>query len=269
MHTITSREHALFKQLIKLEKSARQRRSDRLTLLDGAHLIQAYRRAQGLPTKLIVSESGYQHPEIRSLVSEISKNAEVHTVMFSDGLFKQVSPVKTPTGIIALITIPTTVPNTVNDHLTFCLLLEAIQDPGNLGSILRSAAAAGVSDIYLSDGCADVWSPKTLRAAMGAHFALTLYEASDLVQVIQRFKNSNGKVIAATLRAPRHLYQVDLKGTIALVFGNEGAGLSQQILDVIDEQIAIPMQGNTESLNVAAAAAICFFEKMRQQYYGH
>jgi TrmH family RNA methyltransferase len=269
MHTITSREHALFKQLIKLEKSARRRRSDCLTLLDGVHLIQAYRRAQGLPAKLIVSESGYQHPEIRSLVSEISTNAEVHTVMLSDGLFKQISPVKTPTGIIALITIPTTVPNIVNDHQAFCVLLEAIQDPGNLGSILRSAAAAGVSDIYLSDGCADAWSPKTLRASMGAHFALTLHEASDLVQVIQRFKNSNGKVIAATLRAPRHLYQVDLKGTIALVFGNEGAGLSQQILGVIDEQIAIPMQGNTESLNVAAAAAICFFEKMRQQYYGH
>lgn len=264
MQSITSREHAIFKQLVKLEKSARQRRIDGLTLLDGVHLIQAYLTAQQMPRKLIVSESGCKHLEIKSLLSEFSKHAEIPITMFSDGLFRQISPVKTPTGILAFIDIPSSAPNAVNDDLVFCVLLEAIQDPGNLGSILRSAAAAGVSDVYLSDGCADAWSPKTLRAAMGAHFLLTLHESSNLIEVAQRF---NGRVIATTLQATQHLYQTDLSGPVALVFGNEGAGLSAQILQAANEQVTIPMNQQTESLNAAAAAAICLFEKVRQQSY--
>lgn len=264
MQSITSREHAIFKQLAKLEKSARQRRIDGLTLLDGVHLIQAYLTAQQMPRKLIVSESGCKHLEIRSLLSGFSKHAEIPITMFSDGLFRQISPVKTPTGILALIDIPSSAPNAINDDLVFCVLLEAIQDPGNLGSILRSAAAAGVSDVYLSDGCADAWSPKTLRAAMGAHFLLTLHEPSNLIQVAQRF---NGRVIATTLQATQHLYQTDLSGPVAFVFGNEGAGLSPQMLQAANEQVTIPMYQQTESLNAAAAAAICLFEKVRQQSY--
>lgn len=264
MRSITSREHILFKQLVKLEKSSRQRRLDRLTLLDGVHLIQAYLAAQLLPLKLIVSESGYQHAEIRLLLQEFSKHPDINTVMFSDALFRQVSPVKTPTGIIALIAIPCTAPHAVIATEGFCAMLEAIQDPGNLGSILRSAAAAGVSDIYLSPGCTDAWSPKTLRAAMGSHFLLTIHEQSDLVQVALQFP---GKVIATTLQATQHLFQTNLKGPVAFVFGNEGAGLSQEILRAVSEQVTIPMPGNTESLNAAATAAICFFEKVRQQCY--
>lgn len=264
MHSITSRDHVLFKQLVKLEKSAQQRRLDGLTLLDGVHLIQAYQVAQRTPLKLIVSESGYEQPEIKPMLNELNKHAETHIVMFSDALFRQVSPVKTPTGILALIPIPSSAPNVVAGNSLFCILLEAIQDPGNLGSILRSAAAAGVSDVYLSDNCVDAWSPKTLRAAMGAHFSLTIYEPSNLVQVARQF---NGKVIATTLQAIQPLYQTDLQGPIAFVFGNEGAGLSQELLQAVSEQVTIPMVGNTESLNAAAAAAICFFEKVRQQSY--
>jgi TrmH family RNA methyltransferase len=266
MHSITSREHVLFKQLVKLEKSSRQRRLDRLTLLDGTHLIQAYHAAQQVPLKLIVNESRCEHAEIKHLLSEFSKRAEINIVIFSDALFRQISPVKTPTGILALIAIPPSEPNTVNDNQVFCALLEAIQDPGNLGSILRSAAAAGISDVYLSDDCADAWSPKALRAAMGAHFSLTIHEQSDLVQVAQHF---HGKVIATALQATQHLYETDLNGPVAFVFGNEGAGLSQEILHAVSEQVMIPMLDNTESLNAAAAAAICFFEKVRQQSFSN
>lgn len=264
MQFITSREHILFKQLIKLEKSSRQRRSDGLTLLDGVHLIQAHHASQKVPLKLIVSESGYKHVEIKHLLSKFSHHAEISIVMFSDALFRQASPVKTPTGILALIAIPSSEANDVDNDVVFCALLETIQDPGNLGSILRSAAAAGVSDVYLSNDCVDAWSPKTLRAAMGAHFSLTIHEQCNLVQVARQFC---GKVIATTLQANQHLYQTDLNGPVAFVFGNEGAGLSSELLHAVSEQVKIPMPGNTESLNAAAAAAVCFFEKVRQQCY--
>ena len=268
MKVIISRDNPFFKQLVKLEKSARQRKTAGLTLLDGVHLISAYQLALGPPQSLIVSESGCENEEIKSLLAEQGTGAHTDVAVLSDVLFREVSPVKTPTGIMALVSIPLSSAIPVRKSKkgeSFCVLLEAIQDPGNLGSILRSAAAAGANDVYLSDGCADAWSPKTLRAAMGAHFLLHIHERSDLAAVARVF---NGKVIATTLQAKISLYQTRLTGPIAFLFGNEGMGLSEALLKATNEQINIPMSEGTESLNAAAAAAVCFFERMRQMETG-
>ena len=261
MKSISSRENPLFKQLIKLAESAAQRRTSGLTLLDGVHLITAYRATLGLPQSLVIGESASDNAEIKRLLAQLGTEQAVPAVVLSDALFRSVSPVKTPGGIIALIAIPAQDVIPVYQGESFSVLLEAIQDPGNLGSILRSAAAAGASDVYLSIGCADAWSPKTLRAAMGAHFQLRIHEQSDLAEVARGF---NGKVIATTLQAKTSLYQTRLGGPVAFVFGNEGAGLSEAVLQVVSEQVSIPMPGGTESLNAAAAAAVCFFERVRQ-----
>jgi RNA methyltransferase, TrmH family len=264
MKAITSRDNPFFKQLIKLEKSARQRKTTGLTLLDGVHLISAYNLALGPPQSLIVSESGYENDEIRCLLAKQGAGTDTDVFVLSDALFREVSPVKTPTGIMALVSIPLSSAIPVRKSKkseSFCVLLEAMQDPGNLGSILRSAAAAGANNVYLSDGCADAWSPKTLRAAMGAHFLLRINERAELAAVARAF---NGKVIATTLQAKISLYQTRLTGPIAFVFGNEGVGLSDTVLRATSEQISIPMPGGTESLNAAAAAAVCFFERVRQ-----
>lgn len=270
MKFITSRGNSFLRQLIKLEDSARQRRMAGLTLLDGIHLISAYHLALGPPKNLIVSEAGCESAEIKRFLGELGAEvgAGADVIVLSDALFREVSPVKTPTGIMALISIPPApgIPTDKDERGDrFCVLLEAIQDPGNLGSILRSAAAAGASDIYLSDGCADAWSPKTLRAAMGAHFLLRIHEQSSLADVARTF---SGKVIATTLTSKISLYQIRLTGPIAFVFGNEGMGLSKAVLQAASERISIPMQGGTESLNAAAAAAVCFFERVRQVKMG-
>jgi RNA methyltransferase, TrmH family len=266
MPIITSREHPAIKQLIKLEKSAPFRKKNGLTLLDGTHLIQTYYAVFGAPTSLVVNQSRSDHHEIKRLLALISRQEKTKIYHVSDALFRHVSPVKTPTGILATIPIPTAQTIPLNQDNSFCVLLEAIQDPGNLGSILRSAAAANVSDIYLSSDCADTWSPKTLRAAMGAHFFLRIHERSNLLEIIQQF---NGKVIATSLRAEKNLYQISLTGPIAFIFGNEGNGVSEAISQAAEEKITIPMPGKTESLNAAAAAAICFFEKVRQESLIH
>lgn len=268
MKSITSRDNPFFRQLIKLEESTRQRRIAGLTLLDGIHLVSAYHLALGPPKNLIVSESGCESPEIKRFLAEQGIGTEADVVVLSDALFHEASPVKTPTGIMAVIPIP--LPAAIPFHRngggeTFYVLLEAIQDPGNLGSIIRSAAAASASNVYLSEGCADAWSPKTLRAAMGAHFLLRIHEQSNLAEVARTF---NGKVIATTLKAKTSLYQTRLTGAIAFVFGNEGMGLSEAVLQASSEQITIPMPGCTESLNAAAAAAVCFFERVRQMKTG-
>lgn len=264
MKFIASRDNAFFKQLIRLAGSSQERKTAGLTLLDGIHLISAYRRALGEPRWLIVSETGWDSSEIRHLLGEHAGKTGTKAVMLPNSLFQAASPVKTPTGIMALVPIPKAedIPAWASRReASFSVLLEAMQNPGNLGSILRSAAAAGASDAYLSDGCADAWSPATLRAATGAHFLLRIHEQSDLAHIASTF---NGKVIATSLKAKMSLYETTLTGAVAFVFGNEGAGISDKILAVASDQVVIPMPGGTESLNAAAAAAICFFERVRQ-----
>jgi TrmH family RNA methyltransferase len=267
---ITSRDNPFFKRLARLARSTHQRKIAGLTLLDGVHLIETY-LPLGQPESLVVSEAGCENPEIKRLMGEAGggtggmggMGGKAAMAVLSDALFRDISSVRTPTGVMAVIPIPSaeSVCPSVYDE-EFWVLLEAIQDPGNLGSILRSAAAAGASSVHLSEGCADPWSPKTLRAAMGAHFFLRIYERSNLEEVARMFK---GKVIATMPNARKTLYQAHLAGPVALVFGNEGAGLSEGLLQACVERIRIPMPGGTESLNVAAAAAACFFERVRQR----
>lgn len=263
MKFITSRDNPVFRQLVKLKGSARQRRTAGLTLLDGVHLINAYNLALGPPQRLIVSGSGQENAEIKRLLAEqaAEAGAGMNVVVLSDPLFRDISSVETPVGVMAVVRIPS--PGTISmpERERFCVLLESMQDPGNVGSILRSAAAARATDIYLSNGCADAWSPKTLRAAMGAHFLVRIHEQSDLADVAQAF---DGKVIATSPEAEMSLYQTRLTGPVAFIFGNEGAGLSDAARQAASERISIPMPGGTESLNAAAAAAVCFFERVRQ-----
>ncbi|GKS69312.1 RNA methyltransferase, TrmH family [Nitrosomonas sp. PY1] len=258
---ITSRQHPLIKRLIKLEESTHYRKETNLTLLDGLHLIQTYRAAWGFPEQVIASESYLRHCDNSKSLHELLGVALPKIVVVSDALMRIVSPVKAPTGILAIIAKPVVEKVDNNVVEDFSLLLENIQDPGNLGSILRSAASANANNAYLSNNCSDAWSPKTLRAGMGGQFFLDIYENSNLVKIAQGFP---GQVVATSLTATKDLFDISLRGPVAFVFGNEGSGISSELMQQADEVIRIPMPGKTESLNVAAAAAICMFEKVRQ-----
>ncbi len=255
MKTITSRENPLFKNVKKLATTAKERRKTGQTLLDGIHLVSAYREAGGLPEAVLVAASARKNQEIGDFLAE---TPAANLIVLNDELFREISTVETPTGIAALIRVPVPVAAEGGDCR---VLLEDIQDPGNLGSILRSAAAAGIGRVYLSTGCADAWSPKVMRAGMGAHFHLSIYEHSDLAQIARDF---SGEVVATIPHAENSLFDLDLRGVVAFVIGNEGAGISAQLLETARSRVTIPMPGVVESLNAAAAAAICFFERVRQ-----
>ena len=254
MKTITSRENSLFKTARKLASSSKERKKTGKTLLDGIHLVSACHQAFGLPETVMVSISAQDNPEIQNF---LHKAQPPNVILLADELFREISTVETPTGIAALIKTP--VPAVTEADC--CVFLEVIQDPGNLGSILRSAAAAGIGCVYLSLGCVDAWSPKVLRAGMGAHFHLSIHENSDLVEAAQDFP---GQVVATALNTEKTLFDLDLSGPTAFIIGNEGAGISAQLLECADSIVTIPMPGAVESLNAAAAAAICFFERVRQ-----
>jgi TrmH family RNA methyltransferase len=144
-------------------------------------------------------------------------------------------------------------------------MLEDIQDPGNVGTMLRTAAAAGVEQVLLSKHCAFAWSPKVLRAGQGAHFATTIVEDVDLVAWAQKFSTRGGDVIATSPRDAATLYDAEVREPWAVAIGNEGAGLSQALLARATSRIAIPMRADTESLNASAAAAVVLFELVRRR----
>ena len=217
----------------------------------------AYRASGGTAETLVASESGYARGEIRALFDETPARARV---LLADRLFDSLAQVATPTGILAVVTTPTAegLPAT----LETCLLLEGIQDPGNLGSILRTAAAAGVRQVFLAPGCVFAWSPKVLRAGQGAHFSLSIHEGAPLAALAARCA---GQVVATDPHAGPSVFDLDLAGVVAWVLGSEGGGVSPGLAAHATVRARIPMPGPAESLNVAAAAAICLFEQVRQR----
>jgi TrmH family RNA methyltransferase len=263
MKSIQSRDNSFYKELAKLSGSARQRNQSGQTLLDGAHLLAAYLDSGHQPQHILLNSAALRDNEIVGLLQRVK---DIPVTQLNDKLFAALSELKTPTGILSLIDVPlASLPDMPNAQSRFALLLEDIQDPGNLGSMLRSAAAAGCDVVFLSSGCADAWSPKVLRAAMGGHFALCIHEQQDLPGVA---KMISGQLLAASLHAQLSLYDCDLRGNVAFMVGNEGAGLSDGLLRLATQQVTIPMHNNVESLNAAAATAICLFETVRQRHAG-
>jgi len=257
MKLIQSRENPFFKELVKLASLTKQRNQAKQTMLDGAHLLAAYLDAGMMPQHILLNLAASRDEEIAALLKRVG---DTPVTQLGDRLFSELSELKTPSGILALIALPKQDAPATDSR--FALLLENIQDPGNLGSMLRSAAAAGCDSVYMSHGCADAWSPKVLRAAMGGHFILRIYEQQDLQGVAKAFP---GTLLAASLQATHKLYDCDLRGNIAFLIGNEGAGLSADLMNLATHKISIPMHGNIESLNAAAATAVCLFEAVRQQ----
>ncbi len=250
MKTISSRENAEYKALLKLAEGSRESRKQGRALLDGPHLVAAYRAQVGLPEMLLISESGLDNDEIEAIVAA---NAGSDMIVLKDALFKSLSGVSSPVGVAAVIAIPTiSAPFTGGS----CVLLDAVQDAGNVGSIMRSSAAAGVRDIFLGPGCAGAWSPRVLRAAQGAHFRLQIRESVDLEDFVRSFK---GRALTTVVSGGVPLRDAHLSGHIAWVFGSEGRGVRPSLVALASQTITIPMAAETESLNVAAAAAICLF----------
>ena len=253
---ITSRDNPIFKYQKKLVDNSRDRKAEGKTLLDGVHLIEAYLHTFCEPELIIIPE-GKSTLEANNLMQRLE---HISTIMLPTLMFAELTPVASSTGILAVITTPRI---NLPEHSQFVLMLEDIQDPGNLGSMLRTAAAAGVQAVYLSKGCTDAWSPKSLRGGQGAQFVLPIVENADLIVELETF---NGNSYATTMEG-ESLYSQNLTQASVFVIGNEGAGLREKTIASCTKSISIPMSQSNfaiESLNAAAAAAICLFERNRQ-----
>ena len=251
---INSTENSFFKNLKKIYNNKTHRANSKKTILDGPHLIQAFMDSGGELISLISDESVISN-EI-SLI--IKKNLNKNIVTLSHDLFTKISGLNSVTGLMALIDIPAE--RGYKRESGFHLLLNDIQDPGNLGAILRTNAASGNSFIFLSKGSCDLWAPKTIRGSQGAQFFLRCFENQDLFALIESFNfptyslSMNGDSIF------KHKFDRD----VAVILGNEGRGVNEGLTQKAHKILSIPMQKHIESLNVSVAASIVMYEYTRQ-----
>jgi len=252
---ITSRDNPIFKRLKKLSESARARREAQMTLLDGEHLLAAYLDAGGQPHTLVRSVS-FDANRIARLAARCP---QAKNIVLPDVLFAELAPVATPTGVLAEAA---WLAPPAPDATPLVIVLEDIQDPGNLGAMLRTGAAAGATLAVLSKGCHDPWSPKALRGGQGAQFVLPMQLNADVPAWLARFA---GQSVALALDEAKDFYAGDYAGPTALAVGNEGAGLSAAAAEAARLRAQIPMPGRVESLNASAALAAALFEVVRQR----
>lgn len=250
---VTSRENPLFKSLRTLADHPRRQG---FALADGIHLVSTCLARGVVVSKLLVSESGLENSEIAGLLQAARG---IDSLILRDSLFREISGVSTPTGIAAVIGIPSASDAALQGD---AVMLDAVQDAGNVGAILRTAAAAGVREVLLGPGCAGAWTARVLRAGQGAHFSLAIREQADLAIALAA---SRARSIATVARAGVSLYELDLSAPTIWLVGNEGAGLSPDLVAVATLRATIPLASGTESLNVAAATAVCLFEARRQR----
>jgi TrmH family RNA methyltransferase len=253
---ITSRDNPTFRELAELARSARERRRLGRSVLEGVHLCEAWLQLRGAPRIAAATAAGLAHPEIGPLLARHG----VVPVELADELFAAVSTLQHGPGLAFVVDTPRPpLPAAIDRDAVY---LDRIQDPGNVGTLLRSCAAAGIGTVMTAPGTAWCWSPKVLRAGMGAHFHLSIHEAVPWTAVRARLAV---EPIGTRATDAGSLYDADLRGAALWLLGNEGEGLSDEIAADVSRWVRIPQASGVESLNVAAAAAVCLFEQRRQR----
>ncbi len=258
---IRSRDNPFAKRLIGLAHSSRERKKLQQSVLDGAHLVAAYIAANAVPQAIAIAESAMENADTKRIITALA-NRQYDMHYLADNLMAAASSLESPAAVIAIITTPPSIP--VPADADAVLVLENVQDPGNVGSMLRTAAAAGIRNVVLGAGTAFAWSPKVLRAAQGAHFSLNIEEGADVVSFIRQYQGQSLALVPASSNA-KNIYALVLRQPTAFLIGNEGAGLSDECISAATQRVTIPMPGNIESLNAAASAAIAMFEMVRQR----
>jgi TrmH family RNA methyltransferase len=255
MTALRSRDNSRARRWHALARDPRLRAREGCALLEGAHLLAAYLAAGGRPRAVVVSESGEARQEIAGLVDR----AGVAPVRVSDALMRWMADVQSPSGLFVEIAMPASAGDFPGArHAVF---LDGIQDAGNVGAILRSAAAFGAQAVVLGPGCADAWSPKVLRAGMGGHFALRIDEVPDLAAALRAFR---GRLVCADAGQGAPPASIDLSGPLGWILGAEGRGVSADAAACASLRVRVPLAKGIESLNVGAAAAVLLYERWRQ-----
>ncbi len=190
-----------------------------------------------------------------------TKNTKIVTI--SNKIFNDISDVKTPQGILAVI--KKNQNNQIETNQEYILALDSLQDPGNMGTIIRTADSANINQIIINKTTVDPYSPKVIRSTMGAIYRTNIIEVEDLKATLKEMKSKGFQIITTDLKATQSIYDINYNNKTVVVIGNEANGVSQEILQTADKKVIIPMLGKTESLNASIATSIMIYEYVRQK----
>ena len=259
MQIITSKDNESIKNIKKL-KERKFRDLNNEYIIEGIKLIKEAIQEKAIIKRIVICEECLANNVIDDkLLYEIAK---YDCLYVNKKIFESITDVSNPQGILAIVEKNNKKP--INYGEDIIVVLDDLQDPGNMGTILRTLDSANLSQIVVSKDTVDAYNPKVVRSTMGAIFRVNIIEANNLVETLKEMKKNKFKIMCTDLKAKKNIYEIDYNKKI-LVIGNEANGISKEILDIADEKIIIPMLGKTESLNASVATSIIVYEYVRRK----
>lgn len=256
---ISSLQNPLVKQMRKLHR-AKERKAQGIFLLEGTHLMEsALDYSCTLMTVCCTEQWQERNPRLWQKLQ--GQGARIETV--TEEVLKALVTTVTPDGIVATASIA---PKTISG-IQLGLVLERLQDPGNLGTIIRTAVATGVDGLWISEDSVEMENPKVLRASAGAWFELPMAVSKNLAQTVQSYKQQGVQIVATLPQGKKTYWEIDFTRPTLILLGNEGAGLTESLVSLAQEQVTIPLAGGVESLNVGIATALLLYEAQRQKRF--
>ncbi len=260
---ITSSSNAKIKQVVAWQNKAKERRGAGIFLVEG---FKMYEEApENLVKEVYLSEDALEKAMAQPKIAE--KLARTGYEIVASELFGKMSDTMTPQGILCVVRRPQyNIEDMMSKENPLLVVLENLQDPGNLGTIMRTGEGAGITGVIMSAGTVDIYNPKTIRATMGSIYRVPFVYEEDLKKVLARLKEKNISSYAAHLAGERYYDSFSFREGCAFMIGNEGNGLSKELADAADFYLKIPMEGNVESLNAAIATSLLVYEAHRQRH---
>lgn len=261
MQVITSKDNEIVKNIKKL-KEKKYRDQTGQYIIEGIKLVKEAIEEKANIQKIVLCEDCENDGTIeKALMYEIAK---YDCIYVSKKVFETITDVNTPQGILAIIKRKALDEQEISYKEDLIVVLDGIQDPGNLGTILRTVDSVGLSQIVLSEKTADPYNPKVVRSTMGAIFRLNIIQSNNIIEDLKKIKKNRFKLLATSLENSESIYNIDLNKK-AIIIGNEANGVSKEVFDIVDEKTKIPMLGKTESLNAAVATGVILYEYVRRK----
>ncbi|ELC8386133.1 RNA methyltransferase [Clostridium perfringens] len=256
MLEIESKNNNLFKEIKKLKEKKHRIKSNKY-LIEGLRFVEEAIKSKVSIDSIIFTESFKEkNPDLF-----LNINENIKLIQMNEALLKQLCSTENPQGIVGVI-------NMQNKELKsgeLVVLVDKVQDPGNMGTIIRTAHAAGAAGIVMTKGTVDIYNDKTLRSTMGSIFYIPIVE-DDSLDFVKSLKKEGYKLVVSSLQGKNNFFEENLQGKVMIAVGNEGNGVSDEVYDIADIKVKIPMPGEAESLNVAVATSIMIYEKIRQSF---
>lgn len=259
MNLIESKDNTLIKYVRKLRKK-KYRVQEEKFLVEGFRFVEEALKSNFEVSHVLIAESAIEKCNSFSIINVANKNTKICLV--KDEILKELCETNNPQGIIAVVNNRKI---NIQNKNGFYILIDKVQDPGNMGTIIRSANASGALGVIVTKGTVDIYNDKTLRSTMGSIFKIPIIEDEDF-QVINDLKSKGFKLIVSSLDTENNFFDIDLTGKVIICVGNEGNGVSDEVYSLEDERVKIPMPGDVESLNVGVAASIMMYEVVRQNH---